>query len=161
MLRKCGVERDARQVDRGQKSRSSCPVMPTAPATIKQVTLERTMCFGMCPVYTVRVNRRGRFEWIGESFVPLVGHHSGEFPKSLFGGLSRLIDQVGFFGWDDSYIETVTDNPATILTVEVDGITKSVRQEATDKPEGLQLVATFIDGMVAPGLWEIEIMPSR
>lgn len=119
------------------------------------------MCYGMCPVYTVRVDYRGRFDWAGEHFVPLTGRHEGEFRRSLFRSLGRLIDQVGFFGWEDSYVEPVTDNPATILTVERDGISKSVRQEATDRPEGLQVVATFIDGMVAPGLWEIEIMSSR
>lgn len=118
------------------------------------------MCYGTCPVYVVSLDHRGRFTWDGEYFVPVIGRHEGDLSRSLFTALARMIDDYGFFGWDDEYVEPVTDVPETILTVEREGVTKTVRQSGTNKPAKLQVLATFIDGMVAPALWEIEVSSS-
>jgi hypothetical protein len=121
-----------------------------------QVTLQRTPCYGTCPVYTVTVDRRGRFTWRGSAFVPVLGEHHGTFAPARFRALAALIDDLGFFDWDDEYSCPITDVPSTILTVERADVVKMVRQSGTTDPEGVEDIATFVDGIVAGVLWAIE-----
>ena len=99
------------------------------------------------------VYRNGAFDWYGEAFVPVEGERQGKFAPALFRALVRLIEDVGFVDWRDEYVRPIEDLPATIVTVRRGGVDKSVVQSGTDKPEGLQVIATFVDGIVAPRLW--------
>jgi hypothetical protein len=119
------------------------------------------MCYGTCPVYTVTIDRHGRFTWLGEHFVPVVGRYEGEFVPELFTALAEMIDRFGFFDWNDEYVSDITDMPDTILTVERAGVTKRVLQNGTNEPPGLDVLATFIDGIISHALWDIEIGLSR
>ena len=55
------------------------------------LTLERTGCLGICPIFTVRVFRDGRVEFLGTKFVVAVGPQRG---KVLQPSLNRLRQRV-------------------------------------------------------------------
>ncbi len=88
------------------------------PVQIDSITLERTSCFGTCPVYKVTVRRDGTVTYDGKGFVKVTGHRSRRIPAEQFQELVREIQRIGFFSFKDEYsakynpdgsIEVITD----------------------------------------------------
>ena len=63
---------------------------------ISEITLERTACFGTCPVYKVTVKRDGNVTFEGTEFVKETGMHSGKISGQQFQQLAAKIEQIGF-----------------------------------------------------------------
>ena len=53
-----------------------------APAAGPAVTLERTPCFGTCPVYTVAISRSGEVTFDGKRHVAHTGQATATIPRS-------------------------------------------------------------------------------
>lgn len=89
------------------------------------VTLERTGCFGSCPSYKVAVSTTGIL-FDGRSFVVAEGKHTDTAdPEEVRHFAKRIVD-ADFYSMDDSYEASVTDNPAYVLTISIDGHQKQV-----------------------------------
>jgi len=92
------------------------------------ITLERTGCFGTCPIFTIRVFADGRVEWFGKKFVGEVGRKQRkmELPK-----LERLREAVagsniGKLAPDCCNCWEMTDQPWTHLEIASDKETSLV-----------------------------------
>jgi hypothetical protein len=99
------------------------------------ITLQRTACFGTCPVYTVRLSSSGLVEYHGEKFVAVEGDRSRQMPPGAFAELAAFAESIEFFSLQDEYrhtigpdntVTTVTDLPSRYLSVEKNGETKTV-----------------------------------
>ena len=82
------------------------------------IKLQRTMCFGTCPVYSVMVDNEGNVNYSGEMFVYKSGEHHWQIPMKKVEQLNGLIEDFGF----KSFIykpgnEFITDCPSCITTV--------------------------------------------
>jgi uncharacterized protein (AIM24 family) len=97
---------------------------------LKEVSLERTMCYGSCPVYKVTVFGDGRVVYDGEHFVAKEGRHEWRTTKRRMTAIVKAIEKAGFF--DTEFSDEglfVTDMPSTITTVEfVDGRKKRIER---------------------------------
>lgn len=116
---------------------ASC-VLGGAPdaAKISAITLERTACYGTCPVYKVTLRRDGTVTYEGKQFVKASGRRSHKISTDRFLRLAQEIRQVGFFALQDEYSHKknadgsatfVTDLPTTITTVEAGEKRKTVK----------------------------------
>ena len=92
------------------------------------IRLERTMCYGTCPVYSVQVDKYGNINYFGEAFVYKNGEHQWKISKKKVEQLNDLIENFGF----KSFIygpgkEFITDQPSCITTVKYpDGEIKEI-----------------------------------
>ncbi len=92
------------------------------------IRLERTMCYGNCPVYNVTVDKEGNVKYEGEMFVYKSGEYRWKIPSKKVKQLSDLIENFGF----ESYIYKplngfITDQPSCITTVKYsDGDSKEI-----------------------------------
>jgi hypothetical protein len=92
------------------------------------IKLQRTMCFGTCPVYSVAVDNKGNVNYYGEMFVYKSGEHHWKISKKKVKQLNDLIEEFGF----KSFIyepgdEFITDCPSCITTVKYsNGETKEI-----------------------------------
>ena len=92
------------------------------------IKLQRTMCFGTCPVYSVIVDKEGNVNYYGEMFVYKSGEHHWKISKKKVKQLNDLIENFGF----KSFIyepgdEFMTDQPSCKTTVKFsDGETKEI-----------------------------------
>lgn len=92
------------------------------------IKLQRTMCFGTCPVYSVTADNDGNVNYYGEMFVYKSGEHYWKISKKKVKQLNALIEDFGF----KSFIyepgdEFITDQPSCITTVKhSDGKTKEI-----------------------------------
>ena len=99
------------------------------------IRLERTSCYGPCPIYTVTIDARGRVTYEGGGSVRVVGYRTAEIDTSIVAGLLARAQHIQFFEMRDAYREiqnpdgtvtSVTDLPTKFVSVTVNGRTKKV-----------------------------------
>ena len=82
------------------------------------ISLDRGMCFGTCPVYTVTLYENGTLHWNGEMYVDVIGEVTAEIDPDEVINLSAYIESRGFFTYNDTYVSyDITDLPWATLTV--------------------------------------------
>ncbi len=92
------------------------------------IKLQRTMCYGTCPVYSVTVDNEGNVNYHGEMFVYKSGEQHWKISKKKVEQLNDLIEDFGF----KSFIyeaggQFITDQPSCITTVKYsNGETKEI-----------------------------------
>lgn len=120
-------------------------------------TLERTPCFGTCPVYKVSIFRDGTVEYVGERFVKVQGRATGHITAEQLTQLRALFQQSGYLQLGDSYERhDVTDQPSAHTSYSpAPGQTKSVRHYLGDRsaPRALIDVEDGIDRIVHIEQW--------
>src|SRR5690349_23365175 len=78
------------------------------------IRVQRTSCFGTCPIYTVTIDGRGTVTYEGERFVRVVGRRTVLVDKSIVAGLLAKAESIRFFGMRDAY--RVIENPDGTVT---------------------------------------------
>ena len=94
----------------------------------KSIRLERTMCYGTCPVYSVQVDKYGNVNYYGEAFVYKAGEHQWRISKKKLEQLNNLIVDFEFKSFEyEPGKEVITDQPSCITTVKYpDGEIKEI-----------------------------------
>lgn len=132
-------------------------VLPAA-AQERQValTLERTACFGACPIYTVTIYTDGTVEYHGERFVTTEGEQTGSIDPETVQQLIAGFEAAGYFDWNDEYTNMgVSDLPTIITSVTRDGETRQITRYAGDEsaPFALPYLETWIDLAARTSQW--------
>jgi Domain of unknown function (DUF6438) len=144
----------------GCSRRAAAPSL--APETGPVVTLERTPCFGTCPVYTVAISRNGEVTFTGKHHVAHTGHATGTIPRGRIDSLLTELEAAGYFGFADSYVMDspacgmyATDSPTVITSATRDGETKTVRHDrgCSAAPPELSQLEQRIDEVAGTGKW--------
>jgi hypothetical protein len=130
----------------------SCEKAQPPPSDVV-VTLERTSCFGECPVYTVSIDRSGNVAYEGKQSVRVKGHQVERIQASRVAALLETAERIGFFDFLDQYhTVSVTDLPTTIVTIVRDGRSKWV-VDYTGAPSGLKDLEEQIDEIAGTKRW--------
>jgi hypothetical protein len=125
------------------------------------ITLERTRCFGACPVYSVTIDAKGNVTYEGRRFVHVEGRATDRIPVARVAALLATARRIGFFDLRDQYLtrknpdgsETrVTDLPTTFVTITSEGRTKRV-EDYFGAPESLQEFEQQIDDAAGTKRW--------
>ena len=90
------------------------------------VTLRRSVCFGVCPAYTVTLHTDGSATFDGDRFVAVVGHRDYRVEPAAVRKLVAHFRAAHFFELKDEYRGNVTDLPTVRLTLTVGDRTKTV-----------------------------------
>jgi hypothetical protein len=128
-------------------------VVAAAAQKIVALTLERTGCYGTCPVYTVRFERNRNAVYDGKEFVTREGRFTGKFygfERLAYFAAARLL------ALKDDYQILVTDHSTTILTIEMTDGTKRISDYANAGPNDLSIFCTTLDGVASSIHWEPE-----
>lgn len=126
------------------------------------VVLERTPCFGSCPVYTVAVSPAGLVSYQGRAHVQRLGSATASISRARVDSLLYQLDRAGFFTFADRYLPSeptcgryVTDAPSTITTVNYQGRSKTIRHDygCGNAPGALVVLARRIDEVLGSSRW--------
>jgi len=111
-------------------------VLQAAPAarTTIAITLQRTACFGTCPVYTVRLADDGAVHYDGMQFVKVTGAQAWHIDPAAVRALAAEIEQAGVFEMKDEYTALVTDHPTTYVEVTIGGRHKRIKDYVAGPP---------------------------
>ena len=98
------------------------------------ITLERTACFGSCPVYKLTIFDDGTVMFDGKEFVKRPGSHTSRISKSDVESLIREFEKLDYYKLAEAYVddpklcpEQWTDMPSAITSLELQGNKKTVR----------------------------------
>jgi Domain of unknown function (DUF6438) len=126
------------------------------------VSLERTPCFGTCPVYQVAILQSGVVRFVGKHHVVRKGEATATIPAARVDSLLRELEAGGYFGFDDAYVmgspacgQYATDSPTVITSVAVGGRTKSIRHDygCFAAPSELKRLERLIDEVAGTAQW--------
>ena len=131
-----------------------------AESPITKIVLERTPCFGACPVYTLTVHSSGVVEFVGTNNVKAKGPQTGKISAASFAKLVKKIEEIDFFNLRARYDgknpdgtgSTVTDLPTRKTTVTRGDETKTV-EDYFRGPPGLVELELLIDELANSGKW--------
>ena len=133
-----------------------------AAAEAPVITLERTPCFGTCPVYQVAISRSGAVRFVGKQHVIRQGEATAEIPAARVDSLLRELEAGGYFGFADAYVmdspacgQYATDSPTVITSVSAGGRTKTIRHDfgCNAAPEELGRLERLIDEVAGTSRW--------
>jgi hypothetical protein len=119
-------------------------------------SIERTACFGWCPIYKLTVYRDGSVEYDGEDFVKTKGKAEGHLAPEQLSALDELFQQRDYFGLHDEYNDySVTDMPSVNTSYSSGGKTKKIAHYLGDShaPKELGEIEEGIDRIVKIEQW--------
>jgi hypothetical protein len=135
---------------------------PSPAAEPPVVSLERTPCFGTCPVYRVAIAASGAVRFLGKHNVARPGEVRGEIPPARVDSLVRELEAGGYFDFADLYVMDspacgayATDAPTVITSVTLGGRSKTIRHDygCSGAPPGLARLERRIDEVAGSSRW--------
>src|SRR4029077_12376057 len=128
---------------------SACVSTTAAPVPADtRISLERTACFGACPIYTVTITGDGQVTFNGRRFVRVTGEQHGTASMADVAHLAAMVEAGHFSCLQDAYRARVTDLPSQIITLERGGQTKTVTDyggEMIGMPHAVREIEVEID----------------
>ena len=128
------------------------------------ITLERTGCYGMCPIYKVSISADGTVIFEGTRFVKKVGTARSTISEEQIRELIVAFDKINYFELRDQYVKPedgckqwLTDNPSAITSINRSGKSKSVTHyygcRGIEVLKDLEKLEQAIDNAVNSGQW--------
>ena len=121
-----------------------------------RIKLQRTVCYGTCPAYSIEIRGDGSVTYIGGSFTAITGTHHEQIPKSVIVDLVNQFRAADYFSLKDRYHWNVTDNPTYTTSIEFDGHKKEVVDYVgleDGMPEVVEMLENSIDEAVGIEKW--------
>jgi hypothetical protein len=130
----------------------SCLVIScSGPRTITDddllIELQRTPCYGSCPVYTVKIDKKGKGLFEGKENVENIGRFSFSLSQEELMELEDAFLQVDFYQLRNIYERQVSDLPTTYITYNKDGNRKKI-MDYYGAPEELRSLENNIETLV-------------
>ena len=116
------------------------------------ITLQRTGCFGTCPIYTVTIYGDGRVVYNGGGYVLVAGMQTSQISEYDVRGLIDEFFRIDYFSLQDEYTAGITDLPWTITSITIDGKTKEIR-DYYGSPQTLRDLESRIDQVANTKIW--------
>ena len=92
------------------------------------MTLERTVCFGVCPNYKLTVKADGSVLFEGITHTETKGTAEGKISEEKVRQLLKEFKEADYFNLTGDYdCYQVTDNPSAVTSIQINGKNKSIR----------------------------------
>lgn len=132
--------------------------------TMRMVQLERTPCYGACPVYKVTIQADGTVFYQGFRHVERIGAFTASVAPEELQNLLRLANTVGYWRLKDGYSVNdggphVFDMPGCNVTLSTNRRTKTVTEYGDAGPIQLWTVQKAIDGILMTAVGWTEVKP--
>jgi hypothetical protein len=97
--------------------------------------MQKTGCYGRCPVYDAAIYPDGTVAYNGDENVSRIGYYEFKLTKNELNDVKRQIDDLDVLNLSNVYDGDITDVPTTILTFYLDGAAKRVRARYNIPPK--------------------------
>ncbi|WP_199332923.1 DUF6174 domain-containing protein [Nostoc sp. FACHB-190] len=119
------------------------------------ITLQRTACYGTCPIYKITIFPDGRVVYEGERFVKVVGKRTARISPQAVRRLVAEFNKVNYFSLANSYQGGRTDAPSAITSLTIGKRQKTVNHYlgSPNAPQALTALENKIDAVVNSQRW--------
>ncbi len=93
------------------------------------ISLQRTACFGQCPVYKVEIFKDGTVKYKGTAYIKKRGQHEAVATAAFIKNIQQKAAAISYMALSDKYPKgdnMITDIPSTISYVRIDNEGKIV-----------------------------------
>ncbi|MBL3654947.1 DUF6438 domain-containing protein [Fulvivirga sediminis] len=111
------------------------------------IKMEKTPCFGTCPVYTIEIFADNTAKLHAVQHLPLEGNYIAEMSDSQLNSLVSAFEGGEFFAYEKEYTANISDMPTTYLTFNHNGRVKKVK-DYHGAPESLKILEKQVAELV-------------
>lgn len=117
------------------------------------LSMERTPCFGTCPVYKIEINNTGTLTWTGIRFTEREHIWSRQLSSDEMKLLWQEVQRSGYFEMAAEYDDpSLSDAPSVLMELQGNGKNHKVKDRVRG-PEALRQLESMIDTLAnQPGL---------
>lgn len=137
------LEEEMGQIDSPEETEEGQILVKNATAHLSDslvARIQRTACFGRCPIYTASIYESGRVVYQGEKWVEKEGNFEAEISQDKLDKLFMKADEIQFMELNSIYdSKSVTDLPSCIISLRIDDKVKIV----VNRYQGPQKLAQF------------------
>ncbi len=110
-------------------------------------SIQRTACFGQCPMYKTTYMDNGEVIHIGKRFVEKIGTYSTLLDVEEINSIKERAVEYGYFELDSLYPTPISDFPSCITEVQINGKRKRVINRR-NPPDELKAFELFLDSLL-------------
>jgi hypothetical protein len=121
------------------------PVVSVAPELL--ASIQRTACYGQCPMYKATFMDNGEVKYVGKRFVDKIGTYSGLIPEAQIIEIKSIIKEYDYFSLDSLYPTPISDFPSCITEARLNGVSKRI-VDRRNPPENLKSFERFLDAVL-------------
>ena len=132
------------------------PSKPDAASQITEITLQRTWCYGRCPIDEVVLSADGTAKYTGKMNRARTGQYKGTFWKGEFERLAQWFESQGFFKMKDKYGSPNIDLSDHIISIVRDGQRKTIVNHSIQSSLVLWGMEAAIRGIASDIAWQPE-----
>lgn len=118
---------------------------------IDTIIVDKSVCLGNCPSYTITLCKNGEVIYDGRYYVDKLGKWKSTLSKNEFEGITSLIFAIDFFNKNEIYSTNASDFPWVTITVISNQLIKKVK---TDFYVPLWELARLVDCLTEVLDWE-------
>ena len=111
------------------------------------ISLQRTACFGTCPIYKIEILSDGSGIYTGTRFVENIGITEFSLSKTQLSLILTQAEAIGFTNMKGEYSEPISDLPTTFIQIK----DKKIR-DYTGAPKTLKNLENLIDQLYQKAL---------
>ena len=104
------------------------------------ISLQRTACFGTCPIYKIEIFSDGSGIYTGTRFVENIGTTKFSLSETQLNLILTQAETIGFTNMKKEYSEPISDLPTTFIQIK----DKKIR-DYTGAPKTLKNLENLID----------------
>lgn len=116
-------------------------------------TINRTACYGRCPMYQAIFMDNGEVKYIGKRFVDNVGTYTTLLTEEEVKEIENQINTANYYSFDSIYPTLITDFPSCITEVNLNGKYKRVLNRQ-NPPQALRAYEQFLDRLLENRDWK-------
>lgn len=104
------------------------------------ISLERTACYGECPIYKIEVFSDGSGQFTGTRFIEKIGISNFQLTAKEIDSIVNYATKIGFNNMNDEYTERISDLPTTFVKIK-----KKKIRDYVGGPKELKELESLID----------------
>ena len=113
------------------------------------ISLQRTACFGTCPIYKIEIYTDGSGTYTGTRFVENIGVTKFNLSETQLNLILTKAEAIGFTSMKEEYSEPISDLPTTFIQIK----DKKIR-DYTGAPKTLKNLENLIDQLYQDAIKE-------
>ena len=109
----------------------------------KIISLEKTACFGTCPIFSINIFNNGEVIYYGKKFVKKLGNLNLELDQKEINQILNKAKEINFNNLKSEYTENISDLPTTFIS-----INKKTIKDYYGAPKELKDLEKLIESIV-------------
>lgn len=126
-------------------------VEQTAPQML--ASINRTACYGKCPMYKATFMDNGEVFYVGKRFVDNIGTYKTLITSEEVEAIKKEIVSANYFELDSLYPTPISDFPSCITEAQLNGQRKKI-VDRRNPPAELKTFEKYLDTLLKDRKWE-------